>query len=292
MTMLSTSSTGGANTSKPHGPGHQRGELLEEPPRNLKDIEFSLKDGVATITLDRPHRLNALSEEMGESLMRLCEYLTEAPADKVRACIVTGGSRAFSTGRDLKASKLHTTLAQRERYMKLALDSVLAVQRLPLPTIAALSGPAFGWGLELALACDLRVSSPSSLLCLPETSLGIFPGAGGVVLLRELVSPSVAKDLIFTARRFSGEEARALGVVNSVSTAVDDAALELAETIARNGPLGVRGAKEVMEGAHNVSFTEAIRLATQLRAPLSETDDFKEALQAFEEKRKPVFKGR
>lgn len=130
MTMLSTSSTGGANTSKPHGPGHQRGELLEEPPRNLKDIEFSLKDGVATITLDRPHRLNALSEEMGESLMRLCEYLTEAPADKVRACIVTGGSRAFSTGRDLKASKLHTTLAQRERYMKLALDSVLAVQRL------------------------------------------------------------------------------------------------------------------------------------------------------------------
>jgi hypothetical protein len=130
MTTLSTSTTGGPSTSKPHGPGHQRGELLEEPPRNLKDIQFTLEDGVATITLCRPHRLNALSEDMGESLMRLCEYLTEAPADKVRACIVTGGARAFSTGRDLKASKLHTTLAQRERYMKLALESVLAVQRL------------------------------------------------------------------------------------------------------------------------------------------------------------------
>lgn len=341
-------------TSKPHGPSHQRGELLEEPPRNLKDLTFSLQDGIATITLDRPHRLNALSEDMGESLMRLCEYLTAAPADKVRACIVTGGPRAFSTGRDLKDSKLHTTLAQREKYMKLALESVLAVHRLvrpmreggdrdrwcavggmstptlshvtlhslrffprpsrafhlpilinrplpyslppsphqPLPTIAALSGPAFGWGLELALACDVRISSPSSLLCLPETSLGIFPGAGGVVLLRELVSPSIAKDLIFTARRFSGMDALGLGVVNRVSPEVDDAARELAEVIARNGPLGVRGAKEVMEGAHNVGFAAAMRLASQLRAPLSETDDFKEALQAFEEKRKPVFKGR
>ena len=162
----------------------------------------------------------------------------------------------------------------------------------PLPTIAALSGPAIGWGLELALACDLRISSPSSLLCLPETSLGIFPGAGGVILLRELVSPSIAKDLIFTARRFSGQDAQTMGIVNRVAPEVDDAALELAETIARNAPLGVRGAKEVMEGAHNVSFAEAIRLASQLRAPLSETDDFKEALVAFEEKRKPVFKGR
>jgi len=127
---MTTITTGGPSTSKPHGPSHQRGELLEEPPRNLKDIKFSLKDGVATITLDRPHRLNALSEDMGESMMRLCEYLTEAPADKVRACIVTGGPRAFSTGRDLKDSKLHTTLVQRERYMKLALDSVMAVHRL------------------------------------------------------------------------------------------------------------------------------------------------------------------
>lgn len=127
---MTTSTTGGSSTSKPHGPSHQRGELLEEPPRNLKDVQFALKDGVATITLDRPHRLNALSEDMGESVMRLCEYLTAQPVDKVRACIISGGPRAFSTGRDLKDSKLHTTLAQRERYMKLALESVLAVHRL------------------------------------------------------------------------------------------------------------------------------------------------------------------
>lgn len=162
----------------------------------------------------------------------------------------------------------------------------------PLPTIACLSGPAFGWGLELALACDLRVAHPASLLCLPETSLGIFPGAGGVVLLRELVSPSIAKDLIFTARRFSGADALSLGVVNRVSPNVEENAEELAQCIAENGPLGVRGAKEVMEGAHNVDFGTAIALARQLRAPLSETEDFKEALQAFEEKRKPTFRGR
>ncbi len=266
---------------------------MEEPPRNLQDVQFALDPatGIATITLDRPHRLNALSEGMAESLLKLCDYLAAAPADKVRVCVLHGGARAFSTGRDLKDSKLHTTLAQRERYMKLALDSVLAVNRLPLPTVAAMSGPAFGWGLELALGCDLRVVAPQATLCLPETSLGIFPGAGGVVLLRELVSPAIAKDLIYTARRFSGQEALALGVVNGVAEDALGEALGLAKRIAANGPLGVRGAKEVIEGTHNVDFTTAMRLASQLRAPLSETDDFREALQAFEEKRKPVFKG-
>jgi methylglutaconyl-CoA hydratase len=109
---------------------------------------------------------------------------------------------------------------------------------------------------------------------------------------REIVSPATAKELIFTARRFSGQEARELGVVNA---AVGDAwheAWSLAERIAANGPLGVRGAKEVINGCHNVDFTSAVSLSSRLRAPLSETDDFREALQAFEEKRKPVFKGR
>ncbi len=109
---------------------------------------------------------------------------------------------------------------------------------------------------------------------------------------REIVSPATAKELIFTSRRFSGQEARELGVVNE---AVGDAwheAWSLAERIAANGPLGVRGAKEVIDGCHNLSFNAAVSLSSRLRGPLSETDDFKEALQAFEEKRKPVFKGR
>lgn len=227
---------------------------------------------------------------VGSCVACMCAWVMGAVV-RIKSCpsiLSTHCVYAVDTTQD---SKLHVTLAQRDRYMKLALDSVLAVGRLPVPTIAAVAGSAFGWGVELALACDLRIAAKDATLCLPETSLGIFPGAAGCVLLRQVVSPSTAKELIFTARRFSGQEAKELGVVTAASDNPWADALALAKRIAANAPLGVRGAKEVIDGSHNVDFSTAVALSSQLRAPLSETDDFREALQAFEEKRKPVFKG-
>jgi enoyl-CoA hydratase/carnithine racemase len=121
--------------------------------------------------------------------------------------VITGaGDKAFSTGRDLRASKEHTQ-SQADEYMQAAISSVLAVRALPLPTIAAINGHAYGWGLELALACDFRFADEKAILCFPETSLGLFPGACGTVLASRVLGPTVAKELIYTARRFTGLEA-------------------------------------------------------------------------------------
>jgi enoyl-CoA hydratase/carnithine racemase len=258
----------------------------------LRDVQVSAQGpGVALVLLDRPARLNALSLEMGRAL---CGLETLLPAG-TRAVVVTGaGGKAFSTGRDLKDSKAHSA-AEAAQYMALARDSVLAVRALGLPTVGALNGFAFGWGLELALACDLRVASRDAVLCFPETGLGIFPGALGTVLLPRLVGASVAKDLILTARRFSGSEAFELGVANRVAASADECvavALKLAATIGGNAPLGVRGARAVIDQGLDMDFEGHVRLSDAHRLPLNDTEDFREALLAFEQKRPPRFQGK
>merc|ERR1712224_916762 len=134
--------------------------------------------------------------------------------------------------------------------MKLARDTVLALRASKIPTIAAVNGFAFGWGVEMSLACDLRVVYRDATLCFPETGLGIFPGAMGTVLLPRIVGPAVAKDLILTARKFKGEEAFQLGLANRVAsspTATKKEAIELAHQIAQNAPLGCKGARVVID---------------------------------------------
>jgi enoyl-CoA hydratase/carnithine racemase len=259
---------------------------------SARDVQVSEHcPGVALVLLDRPSRLNALSLDMGRALCGLEALL---PAG-TRAVVVAGaGGKAFSTGRDLKDSKVHS-VGEAAQYMALARDSVLAVRALGVPTVSALNGFAFGWGLELALACDLRVAARDAVLCFPETGLGIFPGAMGTVLLPRLVGPSVAKDLILTARRFSGGEAFALGMANRVAASPDECvvlALELATKIAGNAPLGVRGARAVIDRGLDLDFEGHVRLSDAHRLPLNDTEDFREALLAFEQKRPPRFQGK
>lgn len=252
-----------------------------------------------------------------------------------------GRSHAFSVGRDLKETLAMAAVPgadgaeTRASYMRLALDTVMAVKSLPMPTVAAINGHAFGWGLELALACDIRLamstrstdtreptssaagdldsaSSPQSasrrrtaaspVLCFPECGLGIFPGAGGAVLLPQLVGAAAAAEMVFTARRISGEEAAAVGLVNRAVPDPLCEALQLAATIAQNAPLGVRAAKRVMRaavdgggeasaGAAQTLFDRAIEFSLAERQPLSDTQDHIEALRAFSERRNAEFLG-
>jgi len=265
------------------------------PPPRTEHVRFcNGTNGVGTLQLNRPEVRDALSEQMADEILMLCKYFERMEPAQLRCLILTGSSeKSFSSGRDLKASASHSTREDRLRYLRAAADSVEAVHKLPVPTIASIEGACMGWGLELALGCDIRVCSPTARMRFPETSLGIFPGAGGCVLLQEVVAKAVAKELIFTAREFDGAEAKELGVT---SAAVEDPlqlAYHLGEKIAENGPLGVRNAKRVISGAYDMTEERAMELSRLLREPLNETEDFKEAIAAFNDgKRRPNFRGK
>lgn len=258
--------------------------------RAFKEVRCEEEGGLALVTLNRPERLNALGMNLAEELCALSREL--AGEKEVRAVILTGEGRAFSTGRDLKESAAHTR-EQADRYQLLGMEAVTLWERLPMPTIAAINGPCFGFGMEIALACDIRLAAEGATLCFPECALGIFPGAGGTVRLPRAIPPGLAKELIFTAKRFDGREAERIGFANRACPAAQlmDAARALAGQIRDNGPLGVRAAKRVIQHAAEMALPQAIELSNALRLPLNHTQDFAEALAAFREKRKPVFRG-
>jgi enoyl-CoA hydratase/carnithine racemase len=204
---------------------------------------------------------------------QLQDFLRTKQAD-VRALIITGsGGKAFSTGRDLKESANHTP-EDTKRYMQLAIDSAIGFQTLPMPTLCAINGHCFGWGVELAASCDLRFAADEATICFPETGLGIFPGAGGTVMLPRIVPMAVAKELIFTAKRIDGQEAQRVGLVTSSVPRAKllDEVSAVAAKIASNGPLGVEAAKRVMQGTIQMdSFEEAMALSAKERFPLNAT---------------------
>ncbi|MBI3127790.1 MAG: enoyl-CoA hydratase/isomerase family protein [Candidatus Tectomicrobia bacterium] len=258
--------------------------------RAFKEIRYEEADGLATVTLDRPERLNALGMNMAGELRALSLALAEEKG--VRAVILTGGGRAFSTGRDLKESAAHTK-EEADRFQLTGMEAVTLWERLPMPTLAAINGPCFGFGMEIALACDMRLAAEDAVLCFPECALGIFPGAGGTVRLPRLLAPGLAAELIYTAKRFDGREAERIGFVNRAhpKERLMEEARALAGQIRDNGPLGVRAAKKVIQNAAEMALPQAIEFSNALRLPLNYTRDFAEALAAFREKRKPVFRG-
>lgn len=249
---------------------------------------------LAWITLDRPEVMNALSFDTLGRLGGIVAGL--AGRREVRVVLVTGaGERAFCAGADLKERRGYSDEQTRAFVARIG-DTFSAVAALPQPTIAVLNGVAFGGGLELALACDLRIAARTARVGLTETSLAIIPGAGGTQRLPRVVGVARAKELIFTARQVQADEALAMGLVNAVAEPAElvGRATALARSIAANGPLAVAAAKEAVDladAARPLAEGLAGERALYLERVLPSADRL-EALAAFREKRAPGYLGR
>jgi len=251
----------------------------------------SREDDIVIWTLNRPEALNAFNRPLLEALRDKTEA---ARADRsIRGMILTGaGDKAFSAGADLKERR-SMTLDDTRAFVRLISGTFDAVARLPFPTIAAVHGAAFGGGMELMLACDLRVLADSARVGLTEVAVGIMPGAGGTQRLPRVVGLARAKEMIYAARRLDAAEALAWGLANRVVPAAQlmDAARRLARDIAANAPLAVRQAKHALDAALEVELATGLEIEQKSYEPLLTTQDRLEGLQAFAEKRAPRYKG-
>jgi enoyl-CoA hydratase/carnithine racemase len=252
---------------------------------------LTVERGIATITLDRPQALNAIDREMAHRLREAAEVVT---ADRrVRAVLLRGGERAFSTGADLR-ERLAMRPEELREHTQLIRDAVEAIAALPVPSVALVRGYCLAGGAELALACDLRFADTTARFGFPEVRRGIFPGAGGILRLPRVVGPSRAADLILSGRVIDAEEALRIGLADRVVPPEDleRVAAEYLELVAANAPLAVRAAKAALRHAFDTDQEEAARLVEQARAALDETEDYREGLRAFAEGRPPRFQGR
>ncbi|KAA1466747.1 ClpP/crotonase [Dentipellis sp. KUC8613] len=249
--------------------------------------------GVSLLALNRPQSKNAISLRL---LKELTECLDEAAFDNnLRVLVLSSTSPgSFCAGADLIERK-SMTKAQVDKFLVDLRSALSKLENLPSPTIAAIDGPALGGGLELALACDLRVAAHNvTKIGLPETKLGIIPGAGGTQRATRLLGLSKAKDLIFTARSLTGPEAKEWGLVDYVSdegTSALDRALLLAKEISQNAPLALRSAKRAISRAPELALEPGLDFERAAYEPLLKSKDRDEALLAFREKRRPVFRG-
>jgi enoyl-CoA hydratase len=245
---------------------------------------------VAVITLQRPDRLNAIGTEMVASLSEVLSSL--AVDDGVGALVVTGSGRAFSAGADIVEFSSFAGPSQFATFIHRLTDALDQLQDLPKPSIAAINGIAFGGGMELALACDLRVAATEARLGLPEIKLGLLPGGGGTARVSRLLPPAIAKQLLLTGEPLGAADALRLGLVNQV---VDDAlqgALTLASRLASLPPLALAAAKRLVDHGREMSLDAAIVFERETVSGLFGTEDRAEGVAAFLEKRAASFKGR
>jgi enoyl-CoA hydratase/carnithine racemase len=255
-------------------------------------LERSDDRHVVTVTLNRPEQHNAMNTAMGEDLLACFTAL--ASDSDVRVVILTGGGdRAFCAGGDLKERNGMTDEAWRAQHVIFE-QAAMRLLRCPVPVIAAVDGFALAGGCELAILSDFIVAGDTAVFGVPETTLGIFPGIGGTQILPRVLGAPLAKELIFTGRRMKADEARATGLVNHLVPAgqARAKAREIAETIARNGPIAVRQAKKAIAYGSETDLETAMILAIEAYNATVVTEDRLEGVRAFNEKRRPQYKGR
>jgi len=254
------------------------------------ELLVELKDGIAILTLNRPQLHNAISMNMRKLLGETLDDMNVN--DGVRVLILTGAGKSFCAGVDLKERK---EMSEKE-VMKLREKgpvNQMKIINLYKPVIAAINGNALAGGLELALACDIRLAAENAVFGLPEISLGIIPGGGGTQLLPRLIGDAHAREMILTGGRIDAQTAQRIGLVSRVVPPGElmDTAMELASKMKDFSPIALKNAKKAINRSREVGLTEGFIFEAQAYLACIHTKDRVEALQAFAEKRKPVFRG-
>lgn len=249
-----------------------------------------MDEHIALLTLNRPGAANAMSKALLDELNRSIDEIEQDT--QIHCTIITGaGEKAFCAGADLKERKgmSEDEVIEAVRYIG---DTVSRVAHMKMPVIAAVNGVAFGGGLELALACDIRIAVNSTKMGLTETSLAIIPGAGGTQRLTRLIGLGQAKRLIFTGKPVTAEEAFSIGLVEQLADKglVNDAIL-LAKQIAKNGPIALKQAKTAIDKGIQTDIETGLTIEHLCYKRTIPTEDRLEGLNAFKEKRKPEYKG-
>lgn len=254
-----------------------------------QEVSLKKEDGVALLRIERPKRLNALSRDI---VKQIGELLEEIEVDEETRVLLIHSEKHFAAGADIQDMAECNEQEAAEFVFSPVFDRI---ESLPIPTVAAIEGYALGGGLELALACDIRFASEKAKLGFPEINLGIMPGAGGTVRTPKIAGAAAAMELIFSGEIINAKRALELGLVNRLvpNEELLETAQEFALNLAKKAPVALRTAKNtIQEGLAMANEGEAVHNESKKWASLFNTEDQKEGMKAFLEKRTPIYKGR
>ncbi|MCI0711080.1 MAG: enoyl-CoA hydratase-related protein [Chloroflexi bacterium] len=256
---------------------------------DYENIIVEIHDNVGLIRLNRPNALNALNEKLMREMVQAMQMFDDDPT--IGAIVLTGSQKAFAAGADIKEMEQATTVEMLYNDRISLWDKIRAVS---VPVIAAVSGVALGGGCELAMSCDMIVASHTTRFGQPEINLGVMPGAGGTQRLTRAVGKAIAMEMILNNRWLSADEAYQFGLVNRVVNAEIylDEALRLAGEIAARAPVAIRLAKESVNAAYEMTLTEGLRFERRNFYFLFSTQDQKEGMNAFVNKREAKWQGK
>lgn len=264
-----------------------------------RTIEYETKDKVGFLYLNRPVAMNAINQRMEDELVEICDRISDD--DRIRALVLAArGDRAFSIGLDLSELKGTSEDGGREEPIAQLRQRILSASawedlaRLPKPTIAAIGGAALGAGLELALACDIRIAAEGASFGFPEVRHGLIPSHGGTQRLPRIVGRGKAIEMIFSGEAIDAVEAARVELVSRVVPSAEllVVAEEMANRLATYGPIALRYAREAVNRGIDMTFDEGLHLEMDLYALLQTTQDRSEGIRSFKEKRRPKFEGR
>ncbi|GLO61310.1 enoyl-CoA hydratase [Vibrio sp. MACH09] len=254
-----------------------------------KDLYCDMSaEGVLTLTLNRPHKRNALSNDVLRQLGDLLENASDEPS--VKSVVIYGGQEMFAAGADLGELSTQRAITTWQNPRPKLWQQIDQFEK---PLIAAVNGYALGAGLELVLLCDIVIAGDNTLFGLPEITLGLMPGAGGTQRLARTVGKSLANQMVLTGQPISAKRALQAGLISEVTVTENTLhkAQQIASTIAKRAPLAVKAAKTSLKSVANSSLTQGLVMERQLFSLLAETKDREEGIQAFLAKKEPIFKG-
>lgn len=256
-----------------------------------KTILYEKNENRALITLNRPGHMNALSIELLAELEQVADSI--AKDIDIATVIITGGQKCFAAGADIhQVSQLESSVAAHDFVIK-AQSVMNKIEKIEIPVIAAVTGMALGGGCELALACDIRLAADNAIFGLPEIKIGVIPGAGGTQRLSRLIGLGRAKEMLFSGDPINAQEAYRIGLVNRVfpASSLMDEAINLARKFADRPRLALKANKNAASNGINMDLYSALAYEARCFEILFSTQDLKEGMRAFLEKRKPLFTG-